>query len=55
MRDPDAYRGAHERVSTTSMPVLITDPASRGGDDASLLDVIVDAMERLDQLNPPTG
>jgi hypothetical protein len=64
-RDADAYRRSHRRFSDTagtgsngtSRPAWRDEP-SRGGEgppppDASLMDVFVDAMERLDRINPP--
>jgi hypothetical protein len=57
--DPEAYRDAHTRFSAASPPL---DPASsvggRGDErrppaSEALLDVITDAMTRLDRLNPP--
>jgi hypothetical protein len=57
--DPDAYRDAHTRFSEASLP-LDPAPAVRGRGDGGrppsnqgLLDVITDAMTRLDRLNPP--
>jgi len=55
--DPDAYADAHSRFSEASAPL---DPAPRGSSYAgtprssdALLDVIADAMNRLDEINPP--
>jgi len=58
VRDHDAYRDAHTRFSDASMPPASSPSSSGSYDDRrpsnrALLDVITDAMDRLDQLNPP--
>jgi hypothetical protein len=57
--DHDEYRDAHSRFSEASMPLGPAPAASGGGyadpppSNQGLLDVITDAMTRLDRINPP--
>jgi hypothetical protein len=56
VNDHDAYRDAHARFSEASAPLApagddeVGRPTRR---DDALLDIISDAMARLDRLNPP--
>jgi hypothetical protein len=54
MRDRDAYRSAHHRFSDTSVSASTGAASSEWREEPTLMDLIVDAMRRLDRLNPPT-
>ena len=52
--DHDAYRRAHARCSDPSLTVPAGAPSMVRQEESTLMDAIVDAMERLARINPPT-